>query len=113
MLKRIKMAGKCVVLLAGCFCLFTLAQSARPLESIALLSTPGVAAEYHQLTRHTLKEVGSRVADLSAEAATNFGDLPLESSSRSPRVNQGDVPVRPAHKTVHRKIPPAPPDDAH
>lgn len=101
------------MLLATCFWLFTLAQIARPLESIALLSHPEVTAEYHQLTRHTLKEVGSRVADLSTEATTEFGDLPLESPLRSPHLNQGDVPVRPGHQVVHRRIPPAPPDDAH
>jgi hypothetical protein len=113
MLKRGNTPGRGFVLLATCFCLFTLAQTARPLESVALLSRPGVAARYHKLTRHTLKEVGSRVADLSAEATTELGELRPEAPPRSSALNQVDVPVWPAREVVHRRIPPSSPDDAH
>jgi hypothetical protein len=113
MLKFGNMAGKRVFLLATCFCLFTLAQTARPLKSIALLSHPGVAAKYHKLMRHTLKEVGSRVADLAAEATTEFGELAPKAPPRSSTLNQVEVPVWPGREVVHRRIPPSAPDDAH
>ena len=113
MLKRGNKAGNWVVLLGACFCLFTLAQTARPLESIALLSQPGVAAKYQQLTRHTLKEVPTRIADLSAGATIAFRDLPVEAPQRNSRLHQVDVPVRSAHVVVHRRIPPSAPDDPH
>jgi len=88
MLKRGNIAGRCAVLLASCFCLFTLAQTARPLQSIALFSHTGVAVRYHKLTRHTLQEVSRRVADLSAGATTQFGDLTLEVLPRNSRPSQ-------------------------
>lgn len=113
MLKRGNMAGNWVVLLGTCFCLFTLAQTARPLESIALLSQPGVAAKYQQLTRHTLKEVPTRSADLSAGATVGFRNLRMEAPPRSSRLRQVYVPVRSACAVVHRRIPPSAPDDAH
>jgi hypothetical protein len=105
--------GQYVALLAACFCLFTLAQTARPLESIALFSHPVVTAKYHELTRHTLKEVGSRVVDLSATATTESGTLALEGPPRSSRLNPAEVAVWPADTVVPRRIPPPPPDDIH
>lgn len=113
MLKRGNAAGNWAVLLATCFCLFTLAQTARPLESIGLLLQPGVAAKYQQLTRHTLKEVGSRVADLFAGTTTEFGELTLEDPPRNSCLNRIDAPVRLVRAVVHRRIPPSAPDDAH
>jgi len=101
------------VWLATCFCLFTLVQTARPLESIALLSRPEVAVKYYKLTRHTLKEVGASVADLSIDATTGFGEPAPETPPQSSILNQVDVPVWPARKVVHRRIPPSAPDDAH
>ncbi len=113
LLKRENMGRKKVVLLASCFCLFTLAQTARPLESIAFFSHPGVAAKYQQLTRHTLEEIGGRVADLSAGATLEFGILTAKAPVRSSRVNQVNVPVWPVDRVVHRRILPSAPDDAH
>jgi hypothetical protein len=106
-------AGMYVVLLATFFGLFTFAQTARPLESIALFSHHGVTVKYYELTRHTLKEVGSRVADLSAAETTESGNQALEGSPRVSRPNLADVVVWPVQITVHRRIPPSPPDDTH
>jgi hypothetical protein len=111
--KAENMGRKNVVLLASCFCLFTLAQTARPLESIAFFSHPVVAAKYQQLTRHTLEEIGGRVADLSAGATLEFGILTAKAPVRSSRVNQVNVPVWPVYKVVHRRILPSAPDGAH
>jgi hypothetical protein len=102
-----------VVLLATFFGLFTFAQTARPLESIALFSHHGVTAKYYELTRHTLKEVGSSVADLSTAATTESGNLALEGPPRVSRANLADVAVWPVQITVHRRISPPPPDDTH
>ncbi len=112
MQKRENIGRKNVVLLASCFCLFTLAQTARPLESIAFFSHPGVAAKYQQLTRHTLEEIGGRVADLSAGATLEFGILTAKAPVRSSRVNQVNVPVWPVDEVVRRRILPSAPDGA-
>jgi hypothetical protein len=66
--KRGNRAARQVVLLATCFFLFTLAQTARPVEYLAFLSHPGIAAKYQKLTRHTLEEVSSRVAGIDSSA---------------------------------------------
>jgi hypothetical protein len=114
MFKRGNRLGRGLVLLATCFCLFTFAQTARPLESVALLSHAGIATRYHKLTRHTLTEVGGGTADLSAEARTEFGEPTPEISPRRSTLSQaGELPVWPAHEVVHRRILPSPPDDAH
>lgn len=114
MFKRGNRPGSGFVLLATCFCLFTFAQIARPLESVALLSHSGVAATYHKLTRHTLTEVSGGTTDLSAEATTEFGELTSEISPRRSALSRVvEVPVWPAHEVVHRRILPSPPDDAH
>jgi len=110
MVKRGNRANRQVVLLAICFCFFSLAQTARPLEYIAFLSHPGVAAKYQKLTRHTLKEVGSRVADLSAGETLEVGDLTAKAPVRSERIDQVDVSVWPVQ--VHRRILPSAPDGA-
>jgi hypothetical protein len=93
MLKRENTGPKNVVLLASCFFLLSLAQTARPLESIALLSHPGVAAKYPQLTRHTPEEIGGRVTDLSAGATLAFGHLTAKALVRSSCLEQLDVLV--------------------
>jgi hypothetical protein len=114
MFKRGNTSGSGFVFLAICFCLFTFAQTARPLESVTLLSHPGIAATYHKLTRHTLTEVSGGTADLSAEATTEFSEmLPEISPRRSTPSQVVDVSVWPAQEVVHRRIPPSPPDDAH
>jgi len=113
MLKRGNLAGKCAFLLATCFCLFTFAQTARPLESIALSSHPGVSAKYHALTRHTLKEVGGRAVDLSAAATTESGTLTVEGPPQLSRLNPAEVADWCAQTAVPRRIPPPPPDDTH
>ena len=105
--------GRRIGLLAICFCLFSLAQISRPLESIALFSHPGVGATYHSLTRHTLKEVGSRAAELSAAATTETGTLVLQGSSRISRLNPDHATVWPTRAVVHRRIPTPPSDDTH
>ncbi len=113
MLKRENMDRGKAVLLASCFCLFTLAQTARPLESIAFFSHPGLAAKYQQLTRHTLEEIGGRVADLSAGATLEFGNLAAKAPLRRSRVNRVNVPVWSVERVVHRRILPSAPDGAH
>jgi hypothetical protein len=115
MFKRGNRPDSGFVLLAICFCLFTFAQTARPLESVTLLSHPGIAATYHKLTRHTLTEVSGGTADLSAEATTEFGEMLPEISPRRATLSSQvvEVSVWPAHEVVHRRIPPSPPDDAH
>jgi hypothetical protein len=114
MFKRGNKSDRGLVLLATCFCLFTFAQTARPLESVALHSHAGVAARYHKLTRHTLTEVSGGSADLSAEARTEFGEPTPEISPRRSTLSQVvEVPVWAAREIVHRRIPPSPPDDAH
>lgn len=113
MLERENTAGKHVVLLTICFCLFTLAHTVRPLESMTFLSHPEVAANYQKLTRHTLEEVGIRIADLSVGAALEFGDLVAQVPARNSRVNQAEVPVWPVHRVVHRRILPSVPDGVH
>jgi hypothetical protein len=107
-----KKAGQFVALLATCFCIFTLVQTSRPLESIALFSHPGVSAKYHELTRHTLKEVGGKIADLSAAAMTESGTLTFDGPSRISRFSAAEAPVRPAQTVIHRRIP-SPPDGSH
>ena len=113
MLKRGNIAGKCALLLASCFLLLTVGQTVRPLESIALHSRAGIAQRHQELTRHILKEVGTRVADLSVQSRTEFGHLRVETPSWSPRTSQADLPGWPAHKVVHLRIPPPALDDTH
>jgi hypothetical protein len=106
--------GRPVLLLAICFCLFSLAQISRPLESMALFSHPGVGATYHTLTRHTLKEVGGRAAELSAAATSESGTLILEGPTRISRLSSDDAALWSARAVVHRRIPPPPTsDDTH
>ena len=113
MLKRGNITGKYELLLASCFVLLTVGQTVRPLQSIALHSRAGIARRRQKLTRHILKEVGTRVADLSVQSRTEFGYLRVETPSRRPRTRQADLPGWPAHKIVHRRIPPPALDDTH
>lgn len=114
MLRSGNMAGKCVIWLAASFCLFTLAQTARPLESIALFSRPGLKTRCAELTRHTLKEVGTRAADLSAEAKTESIDPVPQGPPRISPLSPAEPMVWRIYVTVHRRLPPSPPpDDTH
>ena len=111
--KRGNIAGKCSPLLASCFLLLIVGQTVRPLQSIALHSRAGISHRHQKLTRHILKEVGTRVADLSVQSRTEFGYLRAETPSWSSRTSQADLPGWPAHKLVHRRIPPPARDDTH
>lgn len=114
MFKSGQILGRCVLLLAACFCLFTLVQIARPLESTILRCRPQIAAKHHKLTRYALEEVDSQGSPVSAHSALESSYFLPRPIPQRPRVKQVDardwtLPYLP----VQRRILPPAPDDAH
>ena len=114
MMKYGQTFGRSVVLLAAGFCLFSLAQIARPLESTTLRCRPQIAAKHHKLTRYTLEEVGSQGSPVSADSTLASSYFLLRPTPQLPTLNQvyardWTLPYLP----VHRRIPPLAPDDTH
>ena len=71
--------------LAGLFCAFTVAQMTRPLSTIALSRTAGVASRINRLARHTIEEVGSQAIDIAAASGHLTFLLPAGRSRPRPR----------------------------
>ena len=106
--------GRSVSLLAACFCLFTLAQVARPLAFTTLRCRPQIAAKHPKFTRYALEEVSGQGPTVSAHSALESSDFLPRITQQGPRTQQmyaWDWPLR--HLSVHRRIPPPTPDDAH
>jgi hypothetical protein len=114
MIGRRETIGRGVSLLALCFCLFTLAQVARPLAATTLRRSPQIATTHHNLTRHALEEVGSQSPTVSAHQVLESNEFPPEVLPQRPRPRQvyaRNWPVR--YFPIHRRIPPPTSDDTH
>ncbi len=114
MMKNGQTFGRSVLLLAAYFCLFTLVQIARPLESTTLRCRAQIAAKHHKLTRYALEEVdshGSPVSTHSALESSYFLPRPVPQRPRVKQVDARDWAL--PHLSVQRRILPPAPDDAH
>ena len=114
MLKKGQTFGKCVMLLAACFCLFTVAKVARPLADTTLRSRPQVEVKHQKLTRYAFEEVNGQSPTVSAHSALESSDFPPRTRPQRPRIQRvraWDWPL--GYLPVHRRIPPPTLDDAH
>jgi hypothetical protein len=115
MFKRRQRLGRRVLLLAACFCLFTLAQVARPLAHTTLRCRTQIGVKHSKLTRHVSEEVNGQSPTVSPDSALESSDFfPSKATPPRPRVQQADArDWAPGYLPVHRRIPPPAPDDAH
>jgi hypothetical protein len=114
MFKRRQGLGRRVLLLAACFCLFTLAQVARPLAHTTLRCRAQIGVKHSKLTRHVSEEVNGQSPTGLPDSALESSDFfPSKAAPPRPRVQQVDTrDWSPGYLPVHRRIPPTP-DDAH
>lgn len=89
-----------------CFCLFTIAQVALPLRSLALGRSPHYARSV--CVRYPFEEVPSSTADVSAVSVLQFARVNLPSESKLPKrgpVPQINLPALPRVTALfHRRI---------
>jgi len=114
MLRRDNNFGRYASLVSLCFCVFTLARTIRPIQSLSFNLRPSVATKSQELTRHTLEEVGSRSPDVRAPAAFEFSYLTPQIPLSRPRLERAIAQTWPIQcGLIHRRIPPPGSDDAH
>lgn len=101
--------GRYASIVAACFCLFALARTVRPFESLALSNRPAAATRYQELTRHTVEDFDSQIYDAQAPVVSET-DWPIPQivlSRPSPR--PAVVQARPIRRAlISRRIVPAP-----
>ncbi len=101
--------------LAGLFCAFTIAQMTRPLSTITLSRTGGVASRDNRLARHTIEEVSSQAIDIAAASGHLTFLLPAGEPERDPDVaiapDEPDVTEWTSEQLYHRRNPPRSLDD--
>jgi hypothetical protein len=106
--KQSRLIAGASLLVAGCFCLLSMAQIARPLGSFRPTFSAALAAPQHYLTCHTLQEVSPRGAQPQAPYAV--GLLPVVAVIRHPLLPRMTAYIPPwpmENWQIHRRLPPA------
>lgn len=105
------MFGRYASVMAACFCLFALASTVRPLESLALSGGPFATTRYQELTRHAVEDFDSEAVNARVPAAleTDWQVPQIAVSRPSPR--PAVIQARPIRRAlISRRIVPVPED---
>jgi hypothetical protein len=80
------MFGRYAPIVVACFCLFALASTVRPLESLALSERPSATTRYQELTRHAVEDVDGESLSARVPAVVETG-WPILQIATAPRLS--------------------------
>jgi len=105
--------GRYASLIAACFCLFALARTVRPLESLALSNRPAAATRYQELTRHAVEDFDSEALNARAPVIVETGWLVPRIATPRTSPDREITRVEPVRRVLIGRRIVHPPDDTH